>query len=159
MKGTGSLWVFRTAGVVIVLVGAYLAGGDELTCGSVSPPLGAECRTETRRWLGKSVVGQSAYKAITRAETIVVRQTGQDAEDAWFVGLLAGDAEAGRVFGERKRVQEARERLHAWLEGGMRGEVRVVWSSWPFGSAAMAFGLVVFTVAAVASRRQARPER
>ena len=154
MKGTASVWVLRAAGVVIVLVGAYLAGGDELTCVSVSPPPGAECRSQTRRWLGRSVVGQSAYKGITRAETIVVRQTGQDAEDAWFVGLLAGDAEAGRVFGERKRVQEARERLRAWFEGGMRGEVRVSWSSWPFGSATMVFGLVFFTVAAVASRRQ-----
>jgi hypothetical protein len=159
LKGTGSLWVFRAVGVVIVLVGAYLAGGVELACVSVSPRLGAECRAETRRWLGKSVVAQSAYAAITRAETIMVRQTGQDAEDAWFVGLFAGDAEAGRVFGERKRVHEARERLRAWLEGGMRGEMRVVWSSWPFGSAAMAFGLIVFTVAAVASRRKARPSR
>ena len=164
MKRAGILWIFRAVGLVIVLVGVYMAGGEDLTCVSVSPASAgvaerttadsrvAECRLQTRRWLGKSLVGNSRYGGITKAETIVVRPTGEGAEDAWYVGLLAGDKEIGRVFARREQVQAARDRLRAWFEGGLRGSVRIEWSTWPFGGAAMGFALVWLLVLSAISR-------
>lgn len=157
-RSPGLVWIFGAAGIVIVLIGVYVAGGQELTCVSVSsrPAAGAgpataaseiaDCRLLTRRWLGQSVVGDSSYSGITRAETAAVRQTGEDAEDQWFVALFAGDKEVGRILAARKPAKAARQRLHDWLEAGSRGEVRVEWSSWPFGYAAIGFGMVWLTV-------------
>lgn len=160
----GLLWVFGTAGLLIVLVGVYVAGGDELSCVRVSPesvgggdrptagPPVAECRQQTRRWLGKSLEGDSTYGGITKVDTILVRPRGKGAEDSWYVGLFAGEREVARVFASRKQVQAAHGRLRAWFDGGLHGNVRVEWSSWPFGFGAMGFGLVWLTALTVALR-------
>jgi len=134
----GLLWLFRTMGVAIVAFGAWFSGGQVLTCEG-SPT--AECRLQTRRWLGASVADDSSYRGITRVETIRERQTGQDADDAWYVGLFAGEHEAGRVFAGREQVQAALGQLTAWIEAGARGETRVSWSSWSSGLGVIAFGV------------------
>jgi hypothetical protein len=166
-RSAGLVWTFVAAGIVVVLVGVYLAGGQELTCiGVPTRPAGrgsdtggggvADCRLLTRRWLGRTVVGNSSYRGITRVETVTVRQTGEDAEDQWFVALFAGDEEAGRILAAREQAKAARDRLHEWLERGSRGAVRVEWSSWPFGYAAIAFGLVCLAVLTPALRANRR---
>lgn len=145
----GWLWAFRAVGVAIVALGVYLSGGEELTCAG-SPA--AECRLRTHRWLGKSVVGEARFGGVTNADTIVVPQTGVGGENAWYLGLFAGDREVGRVFARREQAQAARSQLAAWFEGGSRGEAQVFWSTWPFGCAAMVFGLVWLAALTVISR-------
>ena len=163
-KGPAFLWIFRVAGILIALVGVYMAGGDELTCvnataGSVrgaGPSAGdtrvARCTFRTRRWLGRSVVSDSTYNGVTRTETLMVPQTGEDADDQWFVRLLARDEEVGRIFATRERVREADGRLRAWFRTGLDGAVRFEWSSWPFAFGALGFSLVWLSLLAKLSR-------
>lgn len=96
--------------------------------------------------------GDVIYSGITKAEAIAVAQTGGDGEDSWFVVLLAGEKEVGRVFAKREQVQAARDRLRAWFAGELRGEVRVEWSSWPFGCAAIVYGLAWLSLLSFLSR-------
>ena len=103
--------------------------------------------------------GDSAYRGITKVDTIRERQTGEGAEDAWYVELLAGEREVARVFARREQAQAARCQLAAWIEAGSRGETRVFWSSWKFGLGAMTFGLVWLIALTVISRSGRSPDR
>jgi hypothetical protein len=174
--GLGLLAGSITIGALMMLLGAYAAGGDDLTCERTMPvdasgverapsePVVGSCRLVTRRWLGQREVAEARYGPVTGADTIAVsvQESSTDSNgrsqtrtvDRWHVRLLDGTRETARFGGSRDEVDRESASVNAWIADGARAPLHLPSTTWPFGLAAMAFGLLWLGMTALIARSQ-----
>jgi hypothetical protein len=159
----------------MMLLGAYVGGGTAVTCSrsrlmppvseSVDgsrPPLVAECRVETRRWLARKIVAERTYLRITKADSIAVSRT-ETSKDAngnrttrtvedWSLQLFDGDNEIERIGATREQVEYEKAKLIAWFEKGGADPVHLSFSQWAFAIGSGGFGLTWLIITTLIAR-------
>jgi hypothetical protein len=169
------LWLLPPFGLLMILMGVYEAGGTELTCArsrlapgisesadGSRPALVAECRFETRRWLGRKVTFDRTFLRVTTVDSIAVSRTESSKDSSgqttrktvedWSIRLFDRDSEISRWPGTREQVERATATLRAWFARGGAEPIRMSFSSWAFTYAACGFGLVWTVLTAFGAR-------
>jgi hypothetical protein len=159
------VWILPVFGLLIMLLGVYVAGGTTMTCArsrlmpaiseapeGTRPPLVAECRVETRRWLARKVIGERTYLRVTKTDAIAVSRTETSTDsngrrtsrtvDDWYLQLFDGDNEILRLDGTREQIDREKARLAAWFAEGGAEPLHASFSQWSFAYGAFGFGLV-----------------
>lgn len=176
------VWGLAIFGPLIMLLGAYVAGGTDVVCTRVGAPaesaapdaarpaVVASCRVQTRRWFGRKVVGERTYLRVTGVGRIAVSRTESSRDssgrstsrtvDDWSLQLMSNGAEIDRVGAPRDKVDPAYDAAQAWFAGDAGRPLAMDFSEWRFAYAAIGFGtLWLGMVRLMAKASNARPRR
>ena len=149
-------------GLSIFLLGAYVAGGGDVTCTRVggptkqaeaaepvaTGPVIASCRARTTRWLGQHIVADQTYARVTDFRYISGRNSGT-------LQLIADGTVIDGIAGTHAQAGQASGRLMEWFKGDARDPVELDFSEWPFAYAAMGFGTLWLALCLTAARTRA----
>jgi hypothetical protein len=140
-------WFLASIGCAVITIGAYAAGGTELTCTRVEaptleletgaaanrrPPVAA-CVVRTRRWLGQRTTAEQTYARVTDADRLNGRRSG-------VFQLIADGTPVAEVDGTSSHTALAVGRAKRWFDGDALTPITIDFSDWGFAYAAMGFG-------------------
>lgn len=169
------IWIVPAFGVLMILLGSYVAGGTAVTCrrSPLAPAVGeaadgsrpalvAACTVETRRWRARRIVAERTYLRVTDVDSIAVSrtETSKDSRgrtftrtvDDWSLRLFDRDTEIVRIGGTRAQIDRENQRLRDWLKAGGAEPVHASFSEWGFAYGAIGFGVVWITVTSMVAK-------
>jgi hypothetical protein len=159
------IWVIGLFGPLIMLLGAYVAGGTDVVCARVGAPAEAlagaapvavvgSCRVQTRRWLGRKIVAERTYLRVTGVDRIAEWRTETSTDSKgrsssrrvayWSLQLMSNGVEIDRIGAPRDKVDPAYDKATAWFDGNAGSPLTLDFSEWRFAYAAIGFGTVWF---------------
>jgi hypothetical protein len=158
-------------GLLILLLGTYVAGGNEVTCTRVgAPPTQAEspdsttpqkivsCRVRTTRWFGRKVMEERTYARVTGVGSIAIASPSSSSSgttSSWYLQLLSDGREIEKVSGNSDQIFAAEKQFAAWYAGDLRRPRSLDLTDWRFAYAAVAFGSLWLLIAIAVIRKAA----
>jgi hypothetical protein len=163
---TRTLLVLLSIGGAIITLGAYVAGGTDVTCSRVEgstaaleraagdrrQSAAAACVVRTKRWFGRHSIGEQTYPRVTAVDHIPGRRSG-------LFQLVTDGTAVAEIGATRSDAARAAGRLKEWLGGGARTPITIDFSEWAFAYAAMGFGALWLGAIALIARGRDRTEK
>jgi hypothetical protein len=157
---TRTVLILVSTGCAIITLGAYVAGGTDVTCTRVDGstpvletgaavdrrPAVAACVVRTKRWLGRRSTAEQTYARVTDADRLAGRSIFQ---------LIADGTPVAEIGGTRNDAAVAAGRLKEWFDGDALTPITIDFSEWGFAYAAMGFGALWLGVTALMARGRA----
>jgi hypothetical protein len=141
-------------GPLMILLGAYVAGGTTVVCTRVNavaestepkPEVVGLCRVETTRWLGRSIIEERTYPhitAVSRIATTSRSSSNSKSTTSWSLQLMSLQAEAERIGAARDQVDASFDAAQAWFGGEAGNPLRLDLTDYRFAYTAMGFGVL-----------------
>ena len=136
------------AGLLLMLLGAYMAGADTLSCSRTSD--GVDCRLQVTRMLGLATVERRDIPDVVAVEVRRSTDGGGDTVNDTLYVIARGNLEVATLGGG------ASGQVDGLLKGQSTAPVLVADSTWIVGGACSGLGLVLFTFGAIAWRSESR---
>jgi hypothetical protein len=146
-------WGFAVFGPLIMLLGAYVAGGTTVVCtrtgapaetaGDARPEVIGSCRVQTTRWFGRKVVEERTYPRVTGVDRIAVAVSSSSSSrqtDSWSLQLMSRGVEVERIGAPRDRVDPAFDAAQSWFAGATSTPLAMDFTEWRFAYASIGFG-------------------
>jgi hypothetical protein len=139
--------IFAGAGLLLILLGAYMAGADTLSCSRTSD--GVDCHLQVTRMLGLATVERRDIPDVVAVE--VRRSTdGSDTTNDTLYVIARGSPEVAALGGGA--AGEFAGQVDGLLKGQSTTPVRVADGTWIVAGACAGFGLVLFGFGTIAWR-------
>jgi hypothetical protein len=142
------------AGLLLMLLGAYIAGGDTLSCGRTSD--GVDCRLQVTRVLGLATVERRDIPDVVAVEVRRSTDSGNDTVNDTLYVIARGNLEVAALGGGA--AGDFARQVDGLLKGQSTTPVRVDDSTWTVAGACAGFGLVLFAFGAIAWRSERGPD-
>jgi hypothetical protein len=149
--------VLLSVGCAIITLGAYVAGGTDVSCTRVEAAMDRQpaveaCVVRTTRWLGRQSTSEQTYRRVTDADHFAGRSSG-------IFRLVADGTVVAEVGATRSDAALAAARLNQWLDGNDRTPITFDFSDWGFGYAAMGFGALWLGATTLIARGRERTDK
>jgi hypothetical protein len=141
--------IFAGAGLLLMLLGAYMAGADTLGCSRTSD--GVDCHLQVTRMLGLATVERRDIPDVVAVEVRHSTDGGDTANDTLYV-IARGNLEVAALGGGASGQVAAQ--VNGLLKGQSTAPVLVTDSTWVVAGAGAGFGLVLLAFGAIAWRSE-----
>ena len=143
--------IFAGTGLLLMMLGAYMAGADTLSCSRTSD--GVDCQLRVTRMLGVATVERRDIPDVVAVEVRRSDSGGDSVNDTLYV-IARGNLEVA-ALGGGAAGQFAGE-VNGLLKGQSTAPVLVSDSTWVVAGACAGLGLVLFAFGAIAWRSEFR---
>ena len=142
--------IFAGTGLLLMLLGAYMAGADTLSCSRTSD--GVDCQLRVTRMLGLATVERRDIPDVVGVEVRRSTDSGSDTVNDTLYVVARRNVEVAALGGEA--AGKFAGQVDGLLKGQSTAPVRVADSTWTVAGACAGLGLVLFAFGAIAWRSE-----
>jgi hypothetical protein len=142
--------IFAGTGLLLMLLGAYMAGGDTLSCSRTSD--GVDCQLRVTRMLSLATVERRDIPDVVAVEVRRSTDGGRDAVNDTLYVIARGNLEVAALGGGA--AGQFAGQANGLLKGQSTTPVRLADSTWFVAGACAGLGLVLFAFGAIAWRSE-----
>jgi hypothetical protein len=140
--------IFAGAGLLLMLLGAYMAGADTLSCSRTSD--GVDCHLQITRILGLATIERRDIPDVVAVEVRRSADSGGDTVNDTLYVIARGNLEVAALGGGSSG--QFAGQVNGLLKGSSTAPVLVADSTWIVAGACAGLGLVLFAFGAIAWR-------
>jgi len=144
--------IFAGTGLLLMLLGAYMAGANTLSCSRTSD--GVDCRLQVTRILGLATVERRDIPDVVAVEVRRSADSGSDTVNDTLYVIARGNLEVAALGGGASGPFPSQ--VDELLKGRSTAPVQVADSTWIVAGACAGLGLVLFAFGAIAWRSEAQ---
>jgi hypothetical protein len=144
--------IFAGTGLLLMLLGAYMAGADTLSCSRTSD--GVDCQLQVTRMLGLATIERREIPDVVAVEVRRATDSGSDTANDTLYVIARGSLEVAALGGGA--AGQFAGQVDGLLKGQSTVPVRVADSTWIVAGACAGLGLVLFAFGAIAWRSEIR---